>query len=122
MYKLIALLLLAIQFSFCQVNPKSSSYKYGHNGMELIVTCTNETIIISTFNSKFSIKEDIALKLYDQFKETTVCSGDTITVLGNDAKVIGKCEIKKKGKLTSVNFYYESIEWKSGLLEFYKKA
>ena len=83
---------------------------------------SNETIIISTFNSKAAIKEDIAQKLYDQFRNTTLCTGDILTIFGKEAKVIGKCEIKQKGTLTSVNFYYQIIEWKSGLLEIYKKV
>lgn len=122
MYKLILFLLLASQISFSQKECKTATYKYGHNGMELVVTDQYETIIVSTFNAKPDLKKDIAQKVYDQFKNSTVCSGDTLTIFGNDAKVIGKCVIKTKGKLTAVNFYYESIEWKSGLLEFYKKA
>lgn len=121
MYKLIALLLLASQFSFSQGKLKTSTYKYGHNGMELIVTRTNETVIISTFNSKLNLKEDIAQKVYDQYRNTEMCTGDTLTILGIDAKVIGKCDIQKRGKLTAVNFYYETIEWPSGLTELYKK-
>ena len=122
MYKIIILLLLATQISFSQKERKTSTYKYGHNGMELIVNKTNEIIIISTFNSKFNIKQDLANKIYDLFKNTTVCSGDILTILGEEAKVIGKCEIKKKGKLTAVNFYYQSIECPSGLFELYKKV
>jgi DNA helicase TIP49 (TBP-interacting protein) len=121
MYKLIALLLLASQFSFSQGKSKISTYKYGYNGMELIVSRNNEMIIISTFNSKLDLKEDIAQKVYDQFRNTKITTGDTLTIFGNDAKVVGKCEIQKKGRITAVNFYYESIEWPTGMTELYKK-
>lgn len=90
--------------------------------MELIVKSKNETIIISTFNSKKAIKDEIAQKVYDYFKNSQINSGDTISIQGNDAKVTGKCFISRKQKLTSINFYYEKVEWNNGLIELYKKT
>jgi hypothetical protein len=48
-------------------------------------------------------------------------SGDTISIQGNDAIVTGKCLINRKEKLTTINFYYEKVEWNNGLTEIYKK-
>ncbi len=122
MHKLIIVLLFTFQISYSQDVSKTSTYKYGHDGMELIISSSSETIIVSTFNSKVTIKKDIAEKIYDLFRFNTLCTGDILTILGKDAKVIGKFELKKKGRLTSINFYYQSIEWNSGLTEVYKKV
>jgi hypothetical protein len=121
MLKTILTLLFVTQLHFAQEKPTFTTYKHGHNGMELIVKSEKETIIVSTFNSKMAIKDEIAEKVYNLYKENSFINGDTLKVIGNDAIVLGKCYVKKKGKLTSVNFYYDSIEWKTGLVEFYKK-
>ena len=122
MYKYIIVLLFTFQISYSQDVSKNSTYKYGHDGMELIINSSSETIIVSTFNAKVTIKKDIAEKIYDLFRFSTLCTGDVLTILGKDAKVIGKFELKKKGRLTSINFYYQTVEWNSGLKETYKKA
>ncbi len=113
-------MLFLAQFSFCQVSV--NTYKYGYNGMELIVKSNTETIIISTFNSKKVIKDEIAQKVYDHFKNSQLNSGDTISIQGNNAIVTGKCFIIRKQKLTSINFYYEKVEWNNGLIELYNKT
>lgn len=119
------LFLITFQLMTAQVNKKTATYKYGHNGMELIVTSKKETIIISTFNAKLELKEDIAEKVYNYYRDNKdsncLSTGDTLIINGNNAKVTGKCLVTKKGKLTAVEFYYEKIEWNSGLTEFYKK-
>ncbi len=123
MYKFIVVLLFAFQMSFSQDVSKTSTYKVGHDGMELIVSSSKETIIISTFNAKMQIKAEIAQKVFDKFRFNTLCDGDILTIQGTDAKVIGKFEIQKKGKLTAINFYYQTVHWNSGLTEvFYKKV
>ncbi|WP_353087269.1 hypothetical protein [Flavobacterium sp.] len=43
------------------------TYRFGYNGMELIATSPKETIIVSTYNYKLSIKEDIANKVYQYY-------------------------------------------------------
>ena len=104
--------------------PLTTTYKYGHNGMELIVTSKKETIIVSTFNSKLAIKDEIAEKVYNFYrdnKDINFQNGDTLIINGNDAKVTGKCIVRKNGKLIAVEFYYEKVEWNSGLTELYKK-
>jgi len=69
-----------------------------------------------------NIKAEIAQKVYEKFRRNTLCTGDIITIEGNDAKVIGRLEVEKKGKLIAVNFYYQTVLWNSGLTEIYKKA
>ena len=90
--------------------------------MELIVKYKSETFIVSTYNSKKVIKDEVAQKVYDYFKSNTIKTGDTINIIANDACVTGKCFITKKGNLTSINFYYETIKWNNGLTEVYKKT
>jgi hypothetical protein len=123
MRKLFSLTLLLLTCSiFAQENKKVSTYNYGYNGMEYVVMTTNETTIVSTFNSKQQIKAEIASNVYQQMKNGDFKTGDTLVITGNNAKVTGKCYIKKSGKLTSLNFYYEKVEWDNGLTEIYKKA
>ena len=45
-------MLFAFQMSFSQDIAKTSTYKFGHDGMEYIVSSKKETIIISTFNAR----------------------------------------------------------------------
>jgi hypothetical protein len=121
---IIAMLLATFQLVSAQSNKKITTYKYGHNGMELIVTSKKETIIISTFNSKLELKQDIAEKVYNYYRDNKedecLTKGDILTITGVDAKVTGKCLVTKKGKLIAVEFYYEKIEWNTGLTELYK--
>ncbi len=89
--------------------------------MELIVkNNSGNMIVVSTFNSKKELKEEIAQKVYQQFKDSKLVTGDTLKIQGDNAIVTGKCIIQQKGKLTTLNFYYETVEWNSGLTEIYK--
>ena len=47
-------------------------------------------------------------------------NGDLLTISGNEAKVIGKVSIRKKGNLVLLDFYYDEIQWKTGLVEAYE--
>lgn len=120
MYKIIFIFLIGYTSVFSQTN-KVVTYDHGHNGMELVVTKKNETVIINNFNAKMAIREDIAEKVLALYNENNLTSNTNITVVGNEAKVTGKIIIEKKDKLTSINFYYEKVEWNSGLTEIYKK-
>lgn len=122
MRKLAALILIITsQFLFSQKKQKVTTYNYGHNGMEFIARSSQGTIIISTFNSKMTIREDIARRLFDLYKTNQLNTDTTLTVTGDEACVTGKCVIRKKDNLIAVDFYYESIEWNSGLKEIFKK-
>ena len=112
----IVLLLLASQLIFSQ-KKSATTYQYGYNGMELIVQSKKETIIVSTFHSKLAIKDDIAIKVYEMYATNSFIDGDSISIKGNQAEVSGKIKIRKKGNLILVDFYYDEIQWKTGLVE-----
>ena len=120
MKNLLTCMLLASQFAFCQ-QPKVETYRYGCNGMEYIASSNKGTIIVSTFNSKSQIRQEIARKLYALYVADKLKSNMPLTVKGDKADVVGRCVIRKKDTLTTVNFYYEKVCWYSGLVEIYKK-
>lgn len=121
MKKLLILLLFVTQFALSQENNKTQSYKFGHDGMELIARSKKGTVIISTFNSKMNIRQEIAHKVYNMYLADKITTEKTITVNGADAKVTGKCIVRKRKNLIVVDFYYETVQWNSGLTEIYKK-
>ena len=121
MKNLLTCMLLASQLAFCQQAIKVETYRYGCNGMEYIANSKKGTIIVSTFNSKSQIRQEIARKIYALYVADKLKSNTSLTVKGDNADVIGKCVIRKKDMLTTVNFYYEKICWYSGLVEIYKK-
>jgi hypothetical protein len=112
------MLLLVTKISFSQ-NGTTSFYKYGHNGIELVVKSNSETVIVSTFNSKKEIKNSIAEKVYNFYYTNQLKNNDHITLVVDNATVSGKCKLQTKGNLTVLNFYYEKIEWTTGLVEVY---
>lgn len=121
MKKVLIGLLTITCFAFTKVGePKVETYNYGQNGMELVARSKKGVIIVSTFNSKMTIRQDIARKLYDLYLANKLQSDKKITVEGNEADVTGKCVIRKKNTLTAVDFYYEVVEWDSGLKEVYE--
>ncbi|MFN8324687.1 hypothetical protein [Flavobacterium sp.] len=119
MKKLILFSLLVSFTGFGQIKNKISTYKFGQNGMELVARTKNETIIISTFNSKMTIRRDIADKLFQLYRENKLETNKEFLVVGEIANVIGKCIIRKKDNLTVVDFYYETVLWDDGLTEVY---
>ena len=118
---IIILFLFITPFAFSQEKQKVESYSFGHDGIELVARSKKGTVIISTFNSKMNIREDIAHKVYSMYLADNIVTNKIITINGIDATVTGKCIIRKKNNLTVVDFYYETINWCSGLLEIYKK-
>ena len=119
MKKLILFSLLISFTGFSQIKNKISTYKFGQNGMELVAKTKNETIIISTFNSKMTIRRDIADKLFQLYRENKLETNKEFLVVGEIANVIVKCIIRKKDNLTVVDFYYETVLWDDGLTEVY---
>jgi hypothetical protein len=107
-------------FAFTKGDAKVETYNYGQNGMELVARSNKGVIIVSTFNSKMTIRQDIAKRLYDLYLENKLQHNKKITVEGSEAQVTGKCLIRKKNSLTTVDFYYEVVDWNSGLTEVYK--
>ena len=114
-------LLVMSCFAFNEGDTKVQTYSYGHNGMEFVARAGQGMIIVSTYNSKMSIRQDIAYKIYQLYANDRLTTGDKTTICGDEADVTGRCVVRKKDNLISVDFYYELVEWKSGLKEMYKK-
>ena len=111
------------------VSIQGSNIKYytvGQNGIEFVVkkiwNGVESSILISTFNAKLKIKNEIAEKVYDYFAKSNFSSGTKITIDGDLAKVIGTCYVEIKGSLTILKFYYSQVEWNDGLIEIFKKS
>lgn len=107
-------------FAFSKRDTKVETYNYGQNGMELVARSKKGVVIVSTFNSKMSIRQEIARKIYDLYLANKLQNNKKVTVEGSEADVTGKCVIIKKKSLTAVDFYYEVVDWNSGLKEIYK--
>jgi hypothetical protein len=122
MKKVLIGLLIVTCFAFSKGEPRVETYNYGQNGMELVARSKKGVIVVSTFNSKMTIRQEIARKLYDLYLANKLQSNEKITVKGSEADVTGKCVIRKKNSLTAVDFYYEVVEWESGLKEVYKNT
>jgi hypothetical protein len=121
MKKVLIGLLIVTSFAFTKVGePRVETYNFGQNGMELVARSKKCVIIVSTFNSKMTIRQDIARRLYDLYLANKLQSNKKITVEGSEADVTGRCVIRKKNSLTAVDFYYEVVDWNSGLKEVYK--
>ncbi len=117
MKKIVLILLLTSVLGFSQSKKKPVKYRYGQNGIELIINKNSETIVVSTFQAKVKIKDEVAEKVYAFYKENPARVSGIITIEGLTASISGKYSVKKKGKLTSVDFRYEKISWKNGLVE-----
>lgn len=113
----IFMLLLVTQQSYCQEKVEPTKYKYGRNGIVLISTSDNETIVVSTYKAKATIKDEIGEKIYEMYINNQAKINDIVTITGKDATVTGKYTIEKKGTLTTVSFIYEKVEWNTGLVE-----
>lgn len=68
-----------------------------------------------------TIREEIARKIYSMYAENKLEDNKKYTIAGNEANVTGNCIIRKKNNLIAIDFYYEKVEWYSGLVEIYKK-
>ncbi|TBX70451.1 hypothetical protein EZL74_04560 [Flavobacterium silvisoli] len=121
MKKVFFCLILMTSFAFSNEEPKTQTYNFGQSGMELVARSKKGTVIISTYNSKMTIRKDIANKIYGLYLENKLETDKKITVNGLEANVTGKCVIRKKKDLTAVDFYYETVEWNNGLKEIYKR-
>lgn len=120
MRKIIFILLLSTYCTYAQSPKKVEQYNYGKNGIEYIAKSkSGKTIIVSTFNSRPTIKDEVAVNVFNYFREKAPHNGDKITILANEALVNGTCYIKVKDSLTSVEFHYETVEWNNGLTEVY---
>ena len=116
-YLLVIIFVLPI-FSFAQ-SKNVEYYKNGQNGIEIIYKSKTNTIIISTFNAKLAIKQEVAKNLYEFVKKNPNIKDSLIDITSGQAIVKGCCKVTKSNNMTNINFYYERIEWFSGLIEEY---
>lgn len=101
---------------------KIEYYANGQNGIELISKSKfGLTVIISTYNAKLKLKEEVAKLFYERYQKNNNINDSVIKIKTKEALVIGKCKISKKAKVSNVDFYYQRIEWNNGLIEEYKK-
>jgi hypothetical protein len=112
---------LGFASSFAQQPKEVQYYNNGQNGIEFIAQSNKETVIVSNFNAKMTIRNEIARNVYDFYLKNKYLKGGVIIIKGLQAKVTGRFEKIKKDKLTNLNFYYEKVEWTNGLVEIFKK-
>jgi hypothetical protein len=117
MKNLIFLAMLTSQVLLAQQTTKTVTYKHGQNGIELIAKNSDGMVVVSTYNAKVSIKDDIAEKVLALYQNNNIDPYKTVTIVGKEASVTGTYAVEKKDNLTSVKFIYEKVEWNSGLVE-----
>jgi hypothetical protein len=96
MKKLFFSILLQSQLVFSQEEKKTITYNYGQNGMELLAKSSKDILIISTYNAKMSIIEEIANKELSLYKENKLENNKRYVIDGENANVTGNCIIRKK--------------------------
>ncbi|HRE77314.1 MAG TPA: hypothetical protein PLL09_05760 [Flavobacterium sp.] len=119
MKNLLFLVIFTCNLSYAQKMPVA--YQHGQNSMELIAKTKTGTVVVSTFNAKMTIRQDIAQKIFSLYQQNKIKHNAVVTVLGKEAKVVGKCFIKKKHNLTSIEFYYDKVFWHNGMVEVHGK-
>jgi hypothetical protein len=117
---LFTLVLCSFNLVFSQQAKEPQYYKNGQNGIQFIAKNNGGTIIVSNFDAKMTIRQDIAKKVYDYYLKNNLKSNTVITIIGIDAKVTGKCVITKRNKLVNLDFYYHKVEWNNGLVEIHQ--
>ncbi len=97
---------------FCPKSKTVEEYSYGINGIEFYENSSSgKTVIVSSFNSRPAIKNEVAKKLLCYFKEEHPKSNEIIEIIADDAVVNGVLVIKVTGKLTSLEFHYQTVSW-----------
>ncbi len=124
MKKLICLIIICCSFNnqLCYSQQKKVEYyQNGQSGIEIISKSKKGiTIIVSTYNAKLNIKNEVAQKFLEYYNKNNNIADSIIKLKIKDALVIGKCKLLKKDKVTNAGFYYQRVEWLNGLIEEYK--
>ena len=114
---------ICIFFFFNLVNAQQKSeiktYNYGHNSIEIISKQKDSTIIVSTYNAKMDIRKEIAQEILNLYLDKKLKNNKSQIIIGKEASITGDCIITQKGTLTSIEFFYEKVDWKHGLTEYY---
>ena len=101
-------------------NDKIEYYKNGQNGIELIVKINNKTLLISTYDSKPSLKEEVAKILFNLYKNKIIKNDTLIKLRLEKAYLHGLCKLKTSDSYTNLSFYFEKIEWFDGRVEIHQ--
>ncbi|WMW78275.1 hypothetical protein RF683_02190 [Flavobacterium sp. 20NA77.7] len=117
----VLLILFLVSSLHAQKSNEIKYYNYGKNGIEFIVKeAGGATIIISTFNARPSIKDEVALGVLRYFDEKHPKNGEKIKIETKEAIVEGTFNVIYKENLISIEFHYETVIWfKKGLKEVY---
>ena len=114
---------ICIFFFFNLVNAQQKNeiktYNYGHNSIEIISKQKDSTIIVSTYNAKMDIRKEIAQEILNLYLDKKLKNNKSQIIIGKEASITGDCIITQKGTLTSIEFYYEKVDWNNGLTEYY---
>lgn len=102
-----------------QQKTEIKTYNYGHNSIEIISKQNDSTIIVSTYNAKMDIRKDIAQEILNLYLDKKLKNNKSQIIIGKEASITGDCVITQKGTLTSIEFYYEKVDWNHGLTEYY---
>jgi hypothetical protein len=98
-------------------------YTNGQSGIEIISRSQKGLVlIVSTYYAKLKLKDAVAKKFYDYYNTNNNISDSIIKIKVDEALVIGKCKIVNKENVTNIGFYYDRIEWDSGLIEEHTKS
>ena len=122
-YYIMKRLSICIFFFFNLVNAQQKNeiktYNYGHNSIEIISKQKDSTIIVSTYNAKMDIRKEIAQEILNLYLDKKLKNNKSQIIIGKEASITGDCIITQKGTLTSIEFYYEKVDWNNGLTEYY---
>lgn len=112
MKKNLFILLFFVSSLYAQKNEEIKQYNYGKNGIEVIIRePSGKTIIISTFNARPSIKDEVALEVLRYFDEKHPTNGERIKIEIKEASVEGVFKVIYKDNLIAIEFHYETIVW-----------
>ena len=118
MKKISILFLLLTTFVYSQQKVVYYNYGYGYDGMEKIGRVADSTLVYSNFQARPEIRAEVAdsvLSKYRKLKE------GLLIIKFKSGKVIGRLKLIKEERLILVNYYYDRIEYTTGLIEIYKK-
>jgi len=116
--KISILFLLLTTFVYSQQKVVYYNYGYGYDGMEKIGRVADSTLVYSNFQARPEIRAEVAdsvLSKYRKLKE------GLLIIKFKSGKVIGRLKLIKEERLILVNYYYDRIEYTTGLIEIYKK-
>lgn len=100
--------------------PRTEYYTVGQNGIELIGKLGAKRIVVSVYDANPLLKEEVAQTLLDLNIKKTLIDDGIIAITTAKAIVTGKCKIKADNKFTNIFFYFQKIQWKSGLTQIHQ--